>query len=121
MGFRFHDWPVYRDARMLRRLVRVEVSPKIGRMDQLDLGSQIRRAATSIVLNIAEGSFRASDKDFGRFLNQANASCSEVVACLDCCLDDGYIDAELYGRASGAVENVAKQLSGFAKILSERK
>ena len=73
------------------------------------------------MLNIAEGSFRASDKDFGRFLNQANASCSEVVACLDCCLDDGYIDAELYNRSIGAVESVAKQLSAFYKVLIERK
>ncbi|MFM9768120.1 four helix bundle protein, partial [Streptomyces scabiei] len=47
-----------------------------------NLTSQIRRAADSVGLNIAEGSTGNSDKEQIRFLSYANRSVIEVVACL---------------------------------------
>jgi four helix bundle protein len=44
--------------------------------------SQIKRAADSVVLNIAEGSTLQSKIEFRRFLVIANRSSLEVVACL---------------------------------------
>lgn len=46
------------------------------------LSDQLRRAATSISLNIAEGSGSDTDKDFCRFLYLARKSLFEVVAIL---------------------------------------
>ncbi len=48
-----------------------------------NLSSQIIRAATSIPLNIAEGSTGQSDKERARFLGMAVRSHLETVACLD--------------------------------------
>lgn len=45
--------------------------------------AQIRRAATSISLNIAEGSGNKSKKEFVRFLEMALRSTYEVMACLE--------------------------------------
>jgi len=51
--------------------------------ERFNLCSQIVRAATSITLNIAEGSTGQSNKEQARFLGMAIRSYIETVACLD--------------------------------------
>ena len=51
--------------------------------ERFNLSSQIRRAATSIALNIAEGSTSQSDPEQNRFLGLALRSYLETISCLD--------------------------------------
>jgi four helix bundle protein len=53
--------------------------------ERYNLTSQLRKAATSVPLNIAEGAGCATNGDFGRFLSYAYRSLKEVVTCLELC------------------------------------
>jgi four helix bundle protein len=111
---RFQDFPVYKDAREFRKNLKDISTKNFPKEEQYNLTSQLWRALDSIVLNIAEGSERYSDMDFSRFLNTSLASVNEVVACLDCALDDEYIDARTYQTYADAAEKLIRQLKAFS-------
>lgn len=59
--------------------------------EKFNISFQLARAATSITLNIAEGSTGQSDKEQARFVGLAVRSYIESVACLDLIERRGYI------------------------------
>ncbi|MEP6845878.1 MAG: four helix bundle protein [Panacibacter sp.] len=81
MAFRFEDLKVRQSALILSNDVDL-LSKKIPADERFSLTSQIKRAADSVVLNIAEGSTGQTIPEFKRFLNIALRSAVEVVACL---------------------------------------
>lgn len=68
---RFEELEIWQEARKLHRLVWEETRAS----KDFEFRSQIRRAALSIVNNIAEGFERRTDKDFAHFLDLAKSSC----------------------------------------------
>ena len=82
---------------------------------------QIRRAATSIPLNIAEGyAKRESQSEFRRFLMMALGSCDEVSVLLDFAKDFGYINETDYVQSKKAYAEVGKMLKVFSKRMKEQ-
>src|SRR5436853_4472032 len=53
--------------------------------EKYNLASQLRRAASSAPLNIAEGCGTATNAEFGRFLSYAYRSLKEAVTALELC------------------------------------
>ena len=60
------------------------------------LTSQIKRAADSIALNIAEGSTGQTDPEFAKFIGYAIRSGTEVVTCLYIAKRRGLIDQDTF-------------------------
>lgn len=70
------------------------LADKLPKHEEYNLKSQIVRAATSISLNIAEGSTGQSDAEQARFLGMAIRSLIETVACLHIIRRRNYIQDE---------------------------
>lgn len=66
------------------------LTSKFPRHEQFGLIDQIRRAATSISLNIAEGAGSGSNNEFVRFLHIAKRSGYEVITALEIAKNLGY-------------------------------
>src|SRR5688572_10413304 len=62
--------------------------------EQFGLANQLRRAAYSVVLNIAEGVARTNLRDGRRLLDIARSSLDETHVILELSLDLGYISCE---------------------------
>ena len=85
------------------------------------LRDQVRRAAVSVMPNLAEGFDRGGRAEFHQFLVIAKASCAEVRSQLYVALDVGYVSQSEFDRAIGMAEEVAKIIGGLrASVASQR-
>ncbi len=115
--FRFRNFKVYQEARKVSIEIKTLVRKNFPKEEMFGLTSQTCRALDSIVLNIAEGSERNTDKDFALFLTRSLASLNEVVACLDVAFDNKYISETELENKVRLLEGLANQLSAFRKTL----
>ena len=80
------------------------------------LTSQIKRAATSIPLNIAEGyGKRENANEFKRFLLMAIGSCDEMKVLMDMCKDLGFIEESAHRKYEQVYDRVGRMLMGLRK------
>ena len=82
------------------------------------LRDQIRRAAVSVVSNIAEGFGRGGNKEFRQFLSQAKGSVSEVKAQLYVALDAGFISQSQFDEFYGLATQTENLIGGFMRYLA---
>ena len=85
--------------------------------ERFNIGSQIIRAATSIALNIAEGSTGQSDKEQIRFLSLSMRSFLETVACLDLIEHRDYVPADVILPIRRAGRTLFYKITKFRKVL----
>jgi four helix bundle protein len=114
--FRFRDFAIYQDARAFRKLIRTQLQD-FPQDEKFRLVDQLYRSSLSIVLNIAEGSAKGTDKDFARFLSMSVASVNEVVAGLDIAMDDGLVTEETMRELESEAERLAKKIGSFIQTL----
>ena len=96
---------IYTDALQLVRDMRENVT-KITQHDA-DLGKQLRRALTSVPLNIAEGEWRRNGNARARF-ETAMGSANEVRAILETADAMGYVVAD--ARQVDVLDRIARTL-----------
>jgi four helix bundle protein len=112
---RFEDLVVWRRARELTREV-YGVTREGGFARDFALRDQMRRAAVSVLSNIAEGFERGGDVELNRFLLIAKGSCGELRGQLYVALDQAYVDAATFER----LQDHSLAVSGMLQRLGER-
>ena len=85
--------------------------------ERFGLTNQIRRAAVSISSNIAEGTSRMSQTDFGRFIEIATGSVFEVVSQSFIGRRQGFLTEEGFRKLYSAADEIGRMLSGLRKSL----
>ena len=83
------------------------------------LTSQIRRASSSVGINIVEGCGRGSDEDFKRFLRNASGSAFEVEYILLLSKDLNYISEEKFLELCPKAEELKMKISKLILKIEE--
>lgn len=85
--------------------------------ERFGLTNQLRRAATSVTLNIAEGAGRESRKDFAHFLIQSRGSVYEVASALQLAVRLSYFQTDQIQDATAQAQTISAKLSVLARNL----
>ena len=88
--------------------------------EEQNITSQIRRAAVSIPLNIAEGSAKASNREFAYFLNVAYASAKEVEVLLQLSRDFKYLNEDAFTFLNHRLDELNAKLFLFLRNVEAR-
>jgi four helix bundle protein len=115
---RFEDVEAWQKARELTNAV-YSCSGKGAFAKDFGLRDQIRRAAVSIMSNIAEGFERGGSGEFVQFLSIAKGSASEVEAQLYVAFNQGYITQEQFDSIKTVALSTKRLIAGFMNYLRQ--
>lgn len=112
MAFKFEKLKVWQKALDLADEVD-KITKTFPKEEVYVLTSQVKRAADSISMNIAEGSTGQSNAEFRRFLTYALRSDIEVVNCLHLAIRRGYINNEIFQKHYQSCEEILVMISAL--------
>jgi four helix bundle protein len=96
------------------------VSRGFPREEIYGITSQLRRAATSIGANLAEGCGRRTSNELARFVRIAMGSASELDYHLLLSRDLGFMTSDDFATASATLTEVRKMLTSFLQSVEEQ-
>ncbi len=116
----------FRDLKVYERSYKAAISvyrmtSVLPKEELYGLTSQIKRAATSIPLNIAEGyGKKESGNEFKRFLLMAIGSCDEMRVLVDMCKDLGFISEEVHEKYEQEYDEIGRMLTTLRRNWNDR-
>jgi len=113
----FRKLNVYTNSKELVKYI-YSLIQKFPPEEKFSLCAQIRRASTSIPINIAEGFGRFSSKEKARFIEIAFGSLTEISCELELSYELGYITLEDFDEAERQIVIISKQLSNLHKSVT---
>lgn len=116
MKFRYEDLDVAKLAKKLIKEVYV-ITKDFPAYERYGLASQLRRAVISILLNIAEGNSRASNKDHCNFIVTSASSLVEVDCALKIAIELNFIEKKKYDLVEPVIKELYFKLIGLIKYL----
>jgi four helix bundle protein len=115
---RFEDLDCWKKSRELTREI-YKVTTGRGFSTDFGLRDQIRRAAVSVMSNVAEGFERGGNKEFLQFLWIARGSVAEVRSQLYVALDAGYLGQAAFDDLTTRTIELSKVLTGMIRYLED--
>lgn len=117
---RFEDLIAWQKARQLTTAIyRITTQGEFAK--DFGLRDQIRRAAVSVMSNIAEGFERGSRGEFHQFLVVAKASCAEVRSQLYVAQDVGYINQETFDTVNSSTSELSRIIGGLRAAVQKQR
>jgi len=110
---RFEELEIWQEARELHRVIWGEFKE----CRELAFRNQIRRAALSVMNNIAEGFERRTPKDLAHFLDLAKGSCGEVRSMNYASEDIGVLSQETGLQLRAQSEALSQRIAAFSRHL----
>jgi len=116
----FEDLELYKAAREFRKAIYALIK-KLPDSEKFNLISQMRRAATSLTNNIAEGNGRYHYQESIQFCRQARGSLAELIDDLNICIDEKYFSEKEMNDLKLQAHEINKLLNGFVAYLKRCK
>ena len=113
---RFKDLEIWKRSRIFCSKIYAETA-NFPENEKFGITNQLRRASVSIPSNIAEGSSRASNKEFSRFLEIAIGSAYEIETQLLISNDLKFLELETLESLLNDLEEIIKMISKFRSTL----
>ncbi len=113
---RFKDLEIWKRSRIFCSKIYAETA-NFPENEKFGITNQLRRASVSIPSNIAEGSSRASNKEFSRFLEIAIGSAYEIETQLLISNDLKFLEFESLETLLNELEEIVKMISKFRSTL----
>ena len=117
MAFKFEKLIVWQKALDLSDVVN-QLTKTFPKDELYVLTSQIKRAADSVSLNIAEGSTGQTNQEFSRFLSYALRSNIEVVGCIFIAQRRGYIQQQEFEKIYHMCEEILVMINALRNTLN---
>ena len=116
---KFTDLKVWRDSHISTIKI-YKLTEDFPRNEEFGLSSQMRRAASSMGANIAEGFGRFHFKDRLRFFQNSRGSAFELQNHLYLARDPGYIESTTTDEISSEIDEILKEINGLIRSINER-
>lgn len=117
MAFKFEKLIVWQKALDLSDAIH-QLTKTFPKDELYVLTSQIKRAADSVSLNIAEGSTGQTNPEFNRFLSYALRSDIEVVGCIFIAQRRGYLQQEEFDKIYRMCEKILVMINALRNTLN---
>jgi len=114
---RFEDILAWQKAREIVNDLYILIDKNERFIKDFPLKDQVLRASYSIMLNIAEGFGRRTNKEFKHFLVMSHGSASEIQSALYIALDRKYIIESEFRIIYNKCEETSKMIMGLIKCL----
>jgi four helix bundle protein len=97
-----------------------DITAEFPREENFGLKAQMRRAVSSVGMNLVEGSMRLNSREFRHFVGIARGSAAEVSYQLLLAKDLGYISKSVYDELRSGYERVGQMLTRLGQSLDRK-